>query len=178
MTGGTDSNVEAPRGRNNKGMDLAKGASQVKKTLALAACLLLAFPTVAYAEAVVAVTKAVSIATGVCSLLLSAMLLVVVVQLRRVADGSAIVAHIAYVVSASLCLVAAILVGWVDRFTSGFSTDTIRAGGDVLVMFALLLFAVYFTRVKRALSAFLAHLETADMLAAVNGAEVEEDGVA
>lgn len=122
--------------------------------------------------------KTISIVTGVSSLLLSAMLLVIVVQLRRVAGGSAIVDHIAYVVSASLCFVAAIAVAWVDRIVNGLTTNVIRMGSDVLVMLALLFFAMYFLRVKRSLSAFLKHLHSDDMLAAANGADVEEDVVA
>jgi hypothetical protein len=150
----------------------------VRRSLGLALALLAAFPGVAYASPGIDTSQAVSLVTGVSSLLLSAMLLLVVVQLRRVAEGSAIVEHITYVVSASLCLVAAVLVGWVDRFVYGLSTDVVRAGGDVLVMFSILFFAIYFTRVKRALSSFLTHMHADDVLAAANGADVEEDTVA
>lgn len=150
----------------------------MKHSLAISAALLLALPSPAYASSRFTALQTVSVVTGVTSLLLSAMLLIVVVQLRRVADGSAIVEHISYVVGASLCLVAAILVGWIDRFVEGFSTDIVRVGGDILVMVSLLLFAVYFTRVKRALASFLQHMHTDDILAAANSAAVEEETVA
>lgn len=149
-----------------------------KRSLILACALLVAFPGVAHAATPIDTSQAISLVTGVSSLLLSAMLLLVVVQLRRVANGSAIVDNISYVVAASLCLVSAVLVGWVDRFVNGLSTDVVRAGGDVLIMVSILMFAVYFMRVKRALSSFLEHLHADDALAAANGADVGEETVA
>jgi hypothetical protein len=138
----------------------------------------LAFPAVAGAETVLDVPKTVSMVTGVSSLLLSAMLLLVVVELRQVAGGSAIVDNIAYVVGGSLCLVAATLLSWLDRFLTDVPAGVVRAGADILLMFAVLFFAFYFSRVKRALTAFLAHLHSDDPLAGSSGADVQEDGVA
>jgi hypothetical protein len=114
--------------------------------------------------------------TGVLSLVLAAMMLVVVVRLRRVADGSAIVQNISFVVAASLCLVVSIVLGWVGRLVpTAFSADIVRTGGDVLVTVSVLLFAVYFERVRRALASFLDRLCSDDVLAAAQGDPAEGD---
>lgn len=150
----------------------------MNRTLVAAVIVWLTLPPAAYAADALGPMQAVSLVTGVTSLLLSAMLLVVVVQLRRVADGSAIVEHISYVVGASLCLVASILVGWFDRFVGVSTAQAVRVAADVLVTVSLLLFAVYFTRVRRALSSFLSHISGDQLLAAANAADVGEDAVA
>lgn len=149
-----------------------------KRTMTLAGLTLFVAPGRAYAAGDIDVAATVSVITGAGSLLLCAMMLVVVVQLRRVAEGSAIADHITYVVGASLTLVTAVLLGWVDRFLNGFSGGWVRAGADVLTMVCVLLLATYFARVRRSLVTFLERVPSREVLAAANGADAEEESVA
>lgn len=148
-----------------------------KRLAALTCALVLVLPAEAFAVTD-GLSAAVSTVTGIGSLLITAMLLIVVVQLRRVADGSAIVENIAFAVAASLCLGTAILLSWLSRFTSAESIDVVRAGADVLAMLAMLLYAAYFVRVKRALAGFLACLTADETLVAAQGTAPAEDDVA
>lgn len=127
----------------------------LRRALALGCAGLLAWPAAAYASVgTFDVGDTVSTVTGIASMLLAAVMLVVVWRLRRVADGSAIADNISYVMGASMCLAASVLLGWIDRFVA--SAGAVRAGADILVMVAMLLFAVYFARVGEPLRAFLA----------------------
>lgn len=152
--------------------------SSSKRIVALAGALVFIAPSAAYASPGFDVPGTVSTVTGVCSLLLAAMLLLVVMRLREVAEGSAIADNIAYVMGATVCFAAAITLGWIARFVDFDAAGYVRAGGDVLVMLSVLLFAIYFARVRRALTRFLAHLNTDDVLVASQGVDVTEDDVA
>jgi hypothetical protein len=116
-----------------------------------------------------------SMVTGAVSLLLSAAMLLVVVRVRRVAEGSAIFGNISYVVAASLCLTASILADWVDRFVGTFSAHLARTGGDVLVAVSLLLFIVYFARIGSAFNSYLKVLSSDEVLATSQGTPTEDD---
>lgn len=147
----------------------------LRRAVVLACAGLLALPAAAYASAgAFDATDAVSTVTGIASLLLAMIMLVVVLRLRRVADGSAIAENISYVVGASLCLAASVMLGWVDRFVA--SGGAVRAGADVLVMVSMLLFAMYFMRVSEALCAFLDHASSLNMLVAAQGAHNDDGG--
>ncbi len=114
-------------------------------------------------------------AAGILALLASAVLLREMLALRAVARGAAIAENVRYVVLAVLCLAASVLVGWIQRFLPlGFSADHARLGADLLAVVAIVLFVVYFSRVRRVLSRYLARLSgEAQLLTAVID---EEDG--
>ncbi len=100
---------------------------------------------------------------GILTLLFSAALLIEMLALKRIASGAAIAENITYAVLATLCLVAAVLVGWVARFApSGFTAAQARMGADLLTVVSIVLFGVYFFRVRRALTRFLGHLSASE----------------
>ncbi|MCX8008049.1 MAG: hypothetical protein N3B11_08110 [Coriobacteriia bacterium] len=108
---------------------------------------------------------------GVLALIAAAGLLVEMLTLRKLASGAAIADNITYAVLAAMCLAASILTGWVARFLPvGVTADQARLGSDLLVLVSIVLFSVYFFRVRRAMSRFLARLsaEEADVVGALD----------
>lgn len=95
-------------------------------------------------------------AAGATVLLSAVALLVMALALQRVARGSAIADNISYVVGACVCLGAAVLGRWVVRFVpQGLTSEQIALSSDLLTLVAIVLFCVYFFRVRVALSHFL-----------------------
>lgn len=97
--------------------------------------------------------------SGVFALVMAAVLLVEMLSLRRLASGSAIADNITYAVLAVACLAASVLVGWISRYVpAGFTSEQARLGADLLALAAMVLFLVYFFRVRRAMARFLSRL--------------------
>jgi hypothetical protein len=118
---------------------------------------------------------AISTGAGVVVLLLAAGLLVEMLALRRLAEGSALAENITFAVLATVCLAAAALVSWVGRFAdTTFSSEQARLGADLLTVVALAFLGIFFHRVRRAMSRFLNRLtgQDEDLIAALN-----EDGM-
>jgi hypothetical protein len=123
-----------------------------------AAAILAVVPSPALADN--GVPQALEIGAGVAALLLAVVLLVVVLQLQRVAKGGAIAGNVSYVVAAAVCLAASVLAGWVSRFTpEGFTSAQTKLASDLLVVAALAFFAIYFWRIRVTLVGFVKSAE-------------------
>jgi hypothetical protein len=93
---------------------------------------------------------------GVLGLLFAVALLLGMISLRRIAEGSAIADNIKYGVLAVLCLTASVLFGWIARWLpDALSADQARLGADLLSAVALAFFGIYFFRVRQAMKRFL-----------------------
>ena len=115
-----------------------------------------------------------SMGAGVLALLAAALLLREMLALRAVARGAAIVDNLSYVILAATCLAASVLAGWVARFV-GVSADHARLGADLLAVVGIVLFVIYFSRVRRAMKRYLNYLVGEEqLLVSVLDAEDEE----
>lgn len=127
------------------------------KTVAIALAGM-ALPAPVYASGSVA-ERAIATGAGVLALVAAAGLLVEMLSLRKLASGAAIADNITYAVLGAMCLAASILTGWVSRFLpAGVTADQARLGSDLLVLASLVLFGIYFFRVRMAMSRFLGRL--------------------
>jgi hypothetical protein len=137
--------------------------------LGVACIAMLVVPAPAWAAPEFDAPATLSTVTGIMTLLLALGMLLVVVELRRVAAGSAIARKISYVVAGALCLAASVLAGFVDRFVASWlSVDEVRAGADLLVLLSMGFFVLYFNAVRGSLVSFLDGLnaeEAADVSA-------------
>ncbi len=129
---------------------------------------LVAAPQAAHASSLSA-PEALRFGGGLVGLAVAVVLLLQLVGLRRLVEGAAIAENILYAVLAALCLVTAVILGWVEGLVStGFSAEHARLGADLLTVAAMFFLVVYFMRVKRAMRRFLTHLTgEAQMLTAV-----------
>ncbi|MDI6712861.1 MAG: hypothetical protein QMD96_06440 [Anaerosomatales bacterium] len=135
-------------------------------------------PTPAYAAGA-GVEQTISIGAGVLALIAAAALLVEMMSLRKLASGAAIADNITYAVLGTMCLAASMLVGWVARFLpAGMTADQARLGSDLLVLASLVLFGIYFFRVRQAMSRFLGRLslEEQDLVGALDP-DVSDDAL-
>ena len=134
-------------------------------------------PAVAYAQtAELAAREGVDIAAGVATLLAALWLLVVALRLARVSAGSTYAENIRYVVLGSLCLAGSVLASWsTHSMPDAFTTAQAQLGADLFIVVAIMLFAVYFTRVLRALSTFVKGARAFSMPAATSAGD---DGLA
>jgi hypothetical protein len=125
-------------------------------TASLAAALL-SGPAVAYAQtAELAAREGVDIGAGVATLLAALWLLVVALRLAKVSAGSTYAENIRYVVLGSLCLAGSVLASWTTHFMpDAFTAAQAQLGANLFIVVAILFFAMYFTRVLRALSKFV-----------------------
>lgn len=138
--------------------------------IALSTLAALAVPAPAYAFGA-EVERAISTGAGVLVLVAAAGLLVEMLSLRKLASGAAIAENITYAVLGTMCLAASVLVGWVARFLpAGLTADQARLGSDLLVLASLVLFGIYFFRVRQAMSRFLSRLslEEQDIVGALD----------
>jgi uncharacterized membrane protein len=100
-----------------------------------------------------------STTAGALALVAAAFLLREMLALRSVARGAAIADNVSYVVLAAMCLAASVLVGWIARFVpSGFSTEHARLGADLLSIVGMVLFAIYFARVRLVMKRYVRDL--------------------
>jgi predicted Co/Zn/Cd cation transporter (cation efflux family) len=168
---------------------------RVRIALGLALVALLLVPATAFASTGVLPAEGLefdmpgtlSTITGVLTLLLAVVLLVVTLQLRRVADGSAIAGNITYVMAGSACLATSVLLGFLERFIASWvSSDVVRAAADMLIFMAMLFLALYFNAVRQALNNFLQALSLDELpepepdveLTKANGSAQEDGGTA
>ncbi|MBF4509906.1 MAG: hypothetical protein ISP10_05490 [Aeromicrobium sp.] len=117
-----------------------------------------------------------STGAGVVTLAAAAGLLVVMLSLRSLAQGAAIAENITYAVLAVVCLSASVLVGWLGRAgIEALSAEQARLAADLLGLAAMVLFGVYFFRVRQAMSRFLKRLDgESQMLATVLDPDVTD----
>ncbi|PKQ21133.1 MAG: hypothetical protein CVT66_01360 [Actinobacteria bacterium HGW-Actinobacteria-6] len=121
--------------------------------------LLFALPSVAVARDASGVYSIVSTGAGIGTLVVAAALLVVMLSLRRLAEGSAIADNITYAILGVICLATSVLVGWVSEVVSvGFTAEQARLDADLLAIVAMVFLGIYFFRVRRAMSKFLGRL--------------------
>lgn len=113
---------------------------------------------------------------GIAALLAAAGLLVVMLSLRGLAKGAAIAENISFAVLAAVCLAASILMGWLARLMGdSVSPEHARLGADLLGLLAMVLFGIYFYRVRRAMARFLSRLTGEEqLLAAVIDPDTQE----
>jgi len=108
------------------------------------------------ASAADAPTETVTWGLGIATLLASVALLLIALGLARVAAGSAMADNISYVVAACVCLAGAVLAAWWRRLVSDPAvTGQIELAGTALNTVSIVLFCVYFYRVRAALKRFL-----------------------
>jgi hypothetical protein len=135
----------------------------------LATVLLLATPTVACASDGAAGEGA-TLTIGVVTLLASVVLLLIALGLARVAAGSAMADNISYVVAACVCLTGSVLASWSVRFAAdGAVSQQLTLGSSALTAVSIVLFGVYFYRVRSALRHFLKAVSGEDVLARTQG---------
>ena len=145
----------------------------IKRVAPVTALIVFAAPAPALA-ATEEVPSVLAMGVGIVALLLAVALLVIVVGLRRVAEGAAIAQNVTYVVLGVLCLAAAILAGWVVRFVPGdMSVERARIAADILVIASMVLFGVYFNSVRKALLTFLRGVRGDEALARSQGKDGE-----
>lgn len=121
--------------------------------------ILFAFPAAAFAQDGSGIQPIISMGAGVVALVVAALLLVEMLSLRKLAQGAAIADNITYAILGVACLTASVLAGWIARYVpSGFTTEQARLGADLLSIAAMVLFGIYFFRVRRAMSRFLGRL--------------------
>ncbi|MFA5844400.1 MAG: hypothetical protein WC971_06165 [Coriobacteriia bacterium] len=93
---------------------------------------------------------------GVLALVFAAGLLVSVLALQRVSEGSMIAENMTYVLAGVVCLAASVLVGWVARFLPlGLSSEMAEMGSDGLIIVSMACLAVYFYLVRRSMVLFM-----------------------
>jgi len=133
-------------------------------TIVLSALAAALWPSVALAQSSAESMDPFNISIGALSLIAAIFLLIVVLGLRRVAEGSAVADNIAFVMAGTLALAASVVAAWANRFMVGISGEQTRIAADLLVMLSMVLFAVYFWRVRSALARFLS-VNTEELLA-------------
>ncbi len=123
-------------------------------TLALA----LVMPVQAYAAdgSANVVPDWLSIAAGAVGLSIAVMLMIDAVLLRRVAEGSYVADNIAYMMSGVVCFAASMLARWVALFAPEAAVaGQMTWAADLLVTVGMALLAVYFMRVRLAMTRYL-----------------------
>ena len=114
-------------------------------------------PVLAYAETTdPAIRQSVDIGAGVITLVAALWLLVVALRLAKVSAGSTYAENIRYVVLGSLCLAGSVLATWSAQFMpDAFTVSQAQLGASLFIVAAIVLLAVYFTRVLRTLAKFM-----------------------
>ncbi len=146
---------------------------------ALTAAALLTLPAPAFAaEVTLDVPAWLGFGMGGFALFVSAILLVEVARLRRLAEGSAFADNMAYVMAGIITLAASALAGWLAFLgLEGMSRDLVRVVSDALVGVSMVLLGIYFWRVRRAMKSYLSVLTYGDdeALAAIQAHEADEE---
>lgn len=139
--------------------------------------LLLALPAVARAAELDEAPAAVAFGTGLAMMIAAAVLLVIALSLARVAEGSAVAQNISYVVGACACLAGSVLLSWMVRvLPDALSASQARLGSDLLIIAAIVLFSVYFWRVRASLRRFLTVVSSDEALGAAQGPPQDDTG--
>jgi len=123
---------------------------------------------VATSESAVTAPAWLGFGMGGFALVVSALLLVEVAALRRLAEGSAFSDNMAYVMAGIVALAASALAGWVALLDPvGLGGDLVSIVSDALVGVGMVLLGVYFFRVRRAMKRYLSVLSSVEPLASV-----------
>ncbi len=106
-----------------------------------------------------------SIVAGAVGLGIAVILLIDAYSLKRVAEGSMVAVNIAYMISAVVCFAMSMILRWMAIFSEEATlVDQSAFAADLLVTAGMALLAVYFLRVRMALSGYLR--DAADLYAA------------
>jgi hypothetical protein len=119
------------------------------------------------------VQEMLSMIAGAGTLVAAGALLVLVVSVQKLAEGSVMAESTGYVVAASLSLATSVLLAWIERFVDPASgSEVVLLASDLLVALAVVLFAVYFLRVRATLKKFIAGSE--QLLEKMHAADADE----
>lgn len=132
------------------------------RLLASAGVLALSFPRVA--AATTAVPQHVSplrIGADAAAMAVAVLLLIDVLALRRVADGSMVGSNLALVLVAAVCLSASVLAGWAQLFLPSVDAEQVALIRDLLVLAGMGALAAYFFGIFRAMRSFVRGYGTA-----------------
>jgi hypothetical protein len=110
---------------------------------------------------------------GITSLAIAVALMIDVLALHRVSEGSAISENINYLVLGVICLAASVLFGWIGGLLPlGISSDQAVLASDGFVMLAMAFMAIYFYRLYTSLSGYIKSAQAyADSLASTDAEE-------
>lgn len=129
-----------------------------------AAAAIWALPAVALADS--GEGSAVSWTVGGLTLCAAVALLLLALELTKVAGGSAIADNVSYIIVACLCLSASVLAGWAGRFlTDRFAVEQSELGAQLLVIATMAFLCIYFYKVRTALQRFLTDTSAEHLLA-------------
>ncbi|MCE5190628.1 MAG: hypothetical protein LLG08_02515 [Actinomycetia bacterium] len=132
---------------------------RIDRFAALTATAVFAFPAVALAQDASGIPAIITTGSGMLALVIAVVLLLEMLTLRKLAQGAAIADNITYAILGVICLAASVLAGWISRYVPrGFTAEEARLGADMLSIVAMVLFGIYFFRVRRAMSRFLGRL--------------------
>lgn len=127
-----------------------------RRVTTLAAVLFFALPSLAFAmEAADQTAAAARVAVDAIALAVAIALLLDVLALRRVAEGSLFGDNLILVLVAVICLSTSVLASWVQNFMPGFGVEQVTLTRDLLVLASMVTLGVYFFRVRRALLKFV-----------------------
>lgn len=112
-------------------------------------------PAFAYADGGASSSSPVRLGVSLLGLIVSVVLLVETLMIRKVAMGGAIAEKISFVILATLCLAASAVAAWTQNFVVGVTLEQVQMASEVLVIVAMLLLALYFAGVRRALLGYL-----------------------
>ncbi len=164
--------VQVARAETLRGLLMNRVAIACSAVIAVA----LAIPEPALAAERVRILGAspLSLVISLSGLGVALVLLVEVINLRRVALGGAITERISYVVLAIVCLGASALAQWTRNFAHGVTLQQLSIVAEVLVIVAMGLFSAYFASVRRALEGYLTTMTGGETLASEGGNEADE----
>lgn len=123
--------------------------------MSMAALLLIPAPAFAIDFVAGATASPLRLGMSLLGLVVAAFLLVEAFRVRDFAAGGAIAEKISYVVLAIICLAASALARWAQNFVSGVTLDQVVMASEALVIVAMVLLAIYFASVRRALQGYL-----------------------
>ncbi|TLM66844.1 MAG: hypothetical protein FDZ70_10275 [Actinobacteria bacterium] len=147
---------------------------RIVRMLALAAALVLAFPAAAFAMSPTQGASAARVAVDAIALAVAIALLLDVLALRRVAEGSMFGENLVLVLVAVICLSASVLAGWVQLFMPTFDAEQVAFTRDLLILASMIVMGVYFFGVRRAMMRFVRAYPGADDMAPAAGTAPEE----
>ncbi len=126
------------------------------RVVGLAVASIFAVPHLAFASDGALVPDWLSLASAGIGLVIAVIVLIDAVLLRRVSEGSMIAENVGYMMLAVLCLAASMLARWFGALVDDIDLSSFIAfGADLLVTVGLALLAVYFIRLRSALSRYL-----------------------
>lgn len=131
-------------------------------TLAFAGALLFASPGVAFALTGTESASAARIAVDAVALAVAIALLLDVLALRRVAEGSLFGENLVLVLVAVICLSASVLAAWVQLFLPGFTAEQVAFTRDLLILASMVVLGMYFFGVRNSMLRFARSYPGAD----------------